>query len=341
MYLAQSPNHDLEELVIHTGQHFDPEMSGVFFEELGLPEPVISISAQPGSHGASTGHMLSHLDEALQALNPDAVLVYGDTNSTLAGALAAAKLQLGIVHVEAGLRSFNMAMPEEINRVVTDRIANLNLAPSPLAMKNLSREGLAATALNVGDIMFDAVREASSLATPPLSAREFIERNEKFALVTLHRQENTDNPVRMHSIISELEELSRHIRLVIAVHPRLKAALRETGLLERVSTFALMIPPLSFLESVAMQKLAEVVITDSGGIQKESFYLETPCITLRDETEWPETISLGWNRLAPPTQGALLGAFDAAANCIGEAGQPYGDSYASAKIVDAILERFN
>ena len=329
----------IQEKVVHTSQHYDENMSQVFFDELGIPEPVVTLPPKAGSHGVTTGHMLSNLDPIFEDLNPGAVLVYGDTNSTLAAALAASKRHIPIVHVEAGLRSFNMEMPEEVNRILTDRISSLNLAPSAVAMKNLKSDGLGSSSVQVGDIMFDAIREFLPFAKMPTWLEDMFDTGKPFALVTLHRQENTDVSLRLKSIMSSLQELSNEVSLLITVHPRLAKALQALNMLERAQSFAKLLRPLSFLESLSAQQHASVVITDSGGMQKESFYLGTPCITIRDETEWPETLALQSNRLCPPLSGNLAALYFEAIHATRLQGEPYGDSYAAAKITKAIASR--
>lgn len=308
----------VRELLVHTGQHFDDNMSAVFFTELDLPAPHRNLGISGGGHGAMTGRMLEALEAAMLADKPDAVLVYGDTNSTLAGAMAAAKLHLPLVHVEAGLRSFNRAMPEETNRVLTDHMAALLLAPTHAAVANLAREGITEGVLHVGDVMADAALHA---AASPHGADVLNDLRvaPPYALATVHRAENVDDAVRLTRILAFLEAQARERTVVLPAHPRLT---QRPGF--RAPPGVRVAPPQGYF---AMQRLiaaAEVVLTDSGGVQKEAYFHRTPCITLRDETEWVETIEAGWNRLwteadwrAPRCDIPEYGAGDAAERCAG------------------------
>jgi UDP-GlcNAc3NAcA epimerase len=331
---------EIEEKIVHTGQHFDANMSASFFDELGIPHPVHQLSGITGSHGATTGRIMSQLDPILDSENPDLVLVYGDTNSTVAAALGAVKQGIPVAHVEAGMRSGNLSMPEEVNRVVTDRISALNLAPSLLAMLSLEREGLKETSRLVGDIMFDAVKLFSSKAR--LSDRTlaglgaFTERSE-FVLATFHRQENTESTEKLREIIDGVLALAAEIPVILPMHPRLRKKVDELGLLSGKEPGLAVLPPVSYLEMLFFQKHAQVVLTDSGGIQKEAFYLESPCVTVRDETEWTETIDLGWNRLVSADSGSIVSASLAAINSRGLTGSPYGNGEAALRIVEELL----
>jgi len=307
----------VRELLVHTGQHFDDTMSAVFFAELELAAPHRNLGIAGGSHGAMTGRMLEALEAAMVEDEPDAVLVYGDTNSTLAGALVAAKLRLPLVHVEAGLRSFNRAMPEETNRVLTDHMAALLLAPTHAAVANLAREGIVEGVLHVGDVMADA---ASHAAASPHGASVLSDlglEGAPFVLATLHRAENVDDPARLARIFAYLEAEARVRTVALPAHPRLTQRLGG-----RAPAGVRIVPPQGYF---AMQRLiaaADVVLTDSGGVQKEAYFHRTPCITLRDETEWVETVEAGWNRLwteadwrAPRRDISEYGAGDAAERC--------------------------
>lgn len=331
---------EIEERIIHTGQHFDANMSRVFFDELGIPSPTHQLSGASGSHGVSTGRMLAQLDPIFEDERPDIVLVYGDTNSTVAAALSAVKLGIPVAHVEAGMRSGNMSMPEEINRIVTDRISALNLAPSELAMSNLDREGLGGTSHLVGDIMFDAVKLFASRSNLSDKTSELLgafSTDSKFVLATFHRQENTDSSENLREIISGIVNLASEIPVILPMHPRLRKTVSDLGLLNDALPNLIVLPPVSYLEMLYFQKRAQAVVTDSGGIQKEAFYLQTPCVTVRNETEWPETVQLGWNRLAPADSNKIVEFVLTAMQSSGMAGNPYGEGQTSSKILDVLL----
>lgn len=330
----------VQERLVHTGQHFDANMSAVFFEELGIPLPSHQLPGAKGSHGSSTGGMMAQLDSIFQEERPDLVLVYGDTNSTLAAALSAVKLRIPVAHVEAGMRSGNLSMPEEVNRVVTDRISALNLAPSQLAMVSLEREGLKETSRLVGDIMFDAVKLFASnarLSERTLADLGSFSEESKFVLATFHRQENTDSSEKLGEIIDGILTLAAEIPVILPMHPRLRKKVDELGLLKGKAPGLTVLPPVSYLEMLFLQKHAQVVVTDSGGIQKEAFYLESPCVTVRDETEWTETVDLGWNRLISADAESIVSASLAAIDSRGRTGSPYGNGDAASKIVEELL----
>jgi len=283
-----------EEILVHTGQHYDQEMSDVFFEELAVPLPDYHLGVGSGTHGAQTGAMLSAVETVLQKEAPDAVLVYGDTNSTLAGALAAAKLCLPIAHVEAGLRSFNRAMPEEINRIVADHLSRWLFAPSEVARRQLASEGIECGVHVVGDIMLDALRIHVPRARTRTEVLERLTvRPQEYYLATVHRAENTDDSARLAGIFKGLGALD--LPVVMPLHPRTRKRLAEFGIHPHGAVC--MIEPLGYLDMLALQSAAACVLTDSGGVQKEAYYLGVPCVTLRDETEWVETVETGWNAL--------------------------------------------
>jgi UDP-GlcNAc3NAcA epimerase len=293
----------MREVLVHTGQHYDRNMSQVFFRELGIPRPDRNLGIGSGGHGAQTGRMLEALERAMLQERPDWVLIYGDTNSTLAGALAAAKLHARVAHVEAGLRSWNRAMPEEINRVVADHVSDLLLAPTRTAVANLRREGVAANRIvRVGDVMYDAAlyygekaeRSSGILRRLGLDGADYI-------LATVHRAENTDSPRRLHAIVSALNRLARGIPVVVPVHPRTRQALGRRAW--RPAAGLRLIDPVGYLDMVMLEKRARLIATDSGGVQKEAYFYRVPCATLRTETEWTELVASGWNRLVPPFSG--------------------------------------
>jgi UDP-GlcNAc3NAcA epimerase len=329
------------ELLVHTGQHYDDNMSDVFFRELEIPAPDRHLGVGSLPHGAQTGAMLERIERVLQESRPDAVIVYGDTNSTLAGALAAAKLQLPVAHVEAGLRSFNRQMPEEINRILTDHLSRWLFAPSQTSVRQLAAEGIRAGVYDVGDIMADCVRQFAPLARQrsDILARLGLAPG-SYYVATVHRAENTDDPQRLAGILEGLRALDRPV--VLPLHPRSRAAVakhRLDHLLDHgpVGTNAggrvVAIEPLGYLDMLQLQQHAAVVLTDSGGMQKEAYYCAVPCVTLREETEWVETVAAGWNRLAGADPRRIAAAVaEAHAGSETPRAALYGDGHAAAQI---------
>lgn len=303
-----------QEILVHTGQHYDANMSGVFFEELGIPQPEVSLNVGSGSHGQQTGRMLAALEQTMLAARPDWVLVFGDTNSTLAGALAATKLHIPLAHVEAGLRSFNRRMPEEINRVLTDHAADLLFPPTAAAAANLRNEGIEANKLCVsGDVMCDATlyyRDSSASRSKLLSQLKLAPKS--YVLATIHRAENTDDPRRLAAIVSGIEQVAQSLPVVLPIHPRTDAALEKHGLQEKVRQATRVIPPVGYLDMVQLEANASRIVTDSGGVQKEAYFCQTPCVTLRDETEWTELVETGWNQLVSPVEADFASRLNAA-----------------------------
>ncbi|MFT5144296.1 MAG: UDP-GlcNAc3NAcA epimerase [Thalassolituus oleivorans] len=292
----------ITEVLVHTGQHYDAQMSDIFFEELGIPQPDANLAVGSGSHAAQTGAMMTALEDLLLAGDaPDWVLVYGDTNSTLAAALVAAKLHIPVAHVEAGLRSFNRRMPEEINRIVTDRLSDLLFCPTPTAVGHLQDEGIEAGVMLSGDVMLDATRHFSARAAERIPLKEVTELEPgSYHVSTVHRAENTDDPVRMAAILDGLGRLRKPV--IFPAHPRVR------GLLKTVPANVLVRPPASYLELLTLVRNADRVYTDSGGLQKEAVWLGRPCVTLRDETEWVETQQGGWNRVVGADPDAMAAA---------------------------------
>ncbi|WP_246160089.1 non-hydrolyzing UDP-N-acetylglucosamine 2-epimerase [Aureimonas fodinaquatilis] len=326
----------VEEILIHTGQHFDANMSDIFFQELGIRQPDIHLDVHGGNHGAMTGLMMQKLEPVLEFLRPDRVLVYGDTNSTLAGALVAAKLGIAVAHVEAGLRSFNRAMPEEINRVMTDHLSDLLFTPTRTATGNLQREGFAASRIfQVGDVMYDAGLLAVERTARSTVLQTTGVQSGNYILATLHRAENTANTTWLSAIVSALEEVADTMPVVLPLHPRTAACMRKTGLkFQRVMA----VEPLGYLDMAALVANAALIATDSGGVQKEAFFHRVPCVTYRTETEWVELVDLGWNRLAPPDQPGLCQAMLAAIGTRGVDAAPYGDGHAAREICRIICQ---
>lgn len=319
----------VKELLVHTGQHYDHNLSDVFFRELELPEPDYHLGVGSGPHGAQTGKMLAAVEEVLCRERPDRVIVYGDTNSTLAGALAAAKLGIPVAHVEAGLRAFNRRIPEEINRVVTDHLADLLFAPTQAAVENLRREGIAADRIHlVGDIMYDVALFYGAKAEGESRVLERLGLNPgDYVLATVHRAGNTDDAVRLRAIFEGLAEVARECRVILPLHPRTRAALEREGLRQRPAAGLELLEPVGYLDMVMLERHARLIVTDSGGVQKEAFFHGVPCVTLREETEWVELVELGWNRLVPPQSAlAVAEGIRAALNAPpGRPARPYGD----------------
>ena len=315
------------ERLVHTGQHYDANMSAVFFSELGLPAPAHHLGIGSGSHGAQTGAMLEAIERVLMSEQPDWVLVYGDTNSTLAGALAAAKLHVPVAHVEAGLRSFNRRMPEEINRVLVDHLSALLFAPSQVARDNLAAEGLHKGVEIVGDVMVGAVEMAAGISRP---RHDWLQRwgvdTGKYLLATIHRAENTDDVGRLRRIVDALEALDEPV--ILPLHPRTRKAL---GPIAGSSSKVRYIDHVGYLDMVCLASHARMILTDSGGVQKEAYWLGVPCLTLRDETEWVETVEAGWNRLVSADVDSITGAVR---SFVPPAARPalYGDRRAAERI---------
>lgn len=326
-----------EEKLIHTGQHYDENMSRVFFHEMGILKPTWQLHCGNHTHGAMTGQMLMDIEKILIDNQPDYVLVYGDTNSTLAGALAASKLHIPVVHVEAGLRSFNKAMPEEINRILTDHVSSILCCPTQTAVQNLHKENITKGVYHVGDIMYDAAllfgkeaeQRSTILQTLGLSPKEFL-------LCTVHRAENTDSQERLCQIAQAWTEIAASERIVIPLHPRTRIYLEKYNLLATLQQQSniLFTDPLGFLDMVMLERNARIILTDSGGIQKEAYFHKTPCITLREETEWTETIESGWNQLAGFHVKDII-------KCLSTSNdrkeiQEYGDGNTAQKILDLL-----
>lgn len=335
--IAQEPC--LQESLVHTGQHYDANMSEVFFEEMEIPKPAHHLGIAGGGHGDMTGRMLIALEELFLSERPDLVMIYGDTNSTLAGSLAAAKLNIPVAHVEAGLRSFNKRMPEEVNRILADQCSELLFTPTTVATDNLRREGIPSEKIvECGDVMFDASLHFSrkALEQGRGSARLGMEPG-AYVLATVHRQENTDGPARLKAIIEGLAQVATELPVVLPLHPRTRAYVEGAELGDKLRAINV-IEPVGYLEMIGLEKDAAVIATDSGGVQKEAFFHRVPCITLRDETEWVELVQAGWNRLVPPINAQTIR--DAILQARGTQGSdiaPYGNGDAAGIIVDHLL----
>lgn len=336
---AMAAEGTIHETLLHTGQHFDANMSDVFFEELGIPVPAFNLHIHQGRHGTMTGRMLEGIEEILLQRRPDLVLVYGDTNSTLAGALAAAKLHIPVAHVEAGLRSFNRHMPEEINRILTDHIATVLFSPTQTAVRNLENEGIAKEAVHlVGDVMYDAVLHFRELVRRRSGIMDRLGlKGRPYVLCTIHRAENTDDRSHLRNLFSALASVARTIPVVLPLHPRTLSVLSASDIDANPHPDLRVIEPLGYLDMMQLEAAAALIVTDSGGVQKEAFFHRVPCVTLRHETEWVELLEAGWNRLAPPddTESIVTAIRDA----IGSAGRSidlYGDGDAARRIVDVL-----
>ncbi|WP_031434436.1 non-hydrolyzing UDP-N-acetylglucosamine 2-epimerase [Methylomarinum vadi] len=329
----------VQEVIVHTGQHFDANMSQVFFEELGIPHPNYNLGIGGGTHGQNTGRMIEGIEQVLLQEKPDWLLVYGDTDSTLAGALAAVKLHISVAHVEAGLRSFNRKMPEEINRILTDHAADRLFTPTKTAVNNLSNEGISVSKVqNIGDVMYDAALYYGRMAEQCSQILAMLDlTKKKYVLATLHRQENVDDPERLDNIMQGLA--ASHLPIVMPLHPRTRNRLQEFAI--TVPASVKILDPVGYLDMVMLEKNAVLIATDSGGVQKEAYFHKTPCITLRDETEWLELVEIGWNTLVGADVQRIQKAinFD---NAIGN--QPdwvenvYGDGKAGEKITSSLIE---
>jgi len=336
----------IEDIIVHTGQHYDAGMSDVFFEELEIPKPGVHLGVGSGSHGAQTAAMLEGIEATLLEHRPDMVVIYGDTNSTLAGAVAAAKLEIPIAHIEAGLRSFVRTMPEEINRVISDHTSDLLFAPTETAMRNLDAENLKDRAIKSGDVMLDAVEFNLGLAEQRSGVLEELDLSgAEYAVATLHRPVNTDGE-NLKKLLDTLNKIASDIMpVVFPVHPRTVARLEADGDWQADPGLR-MIEPLGYLDMLKLLKNARLLLTDSGGMQKEALFVETPCITLRDETEWPETVDAGGNVLTGADPVRVLEAVDrwlgAGTTRLGSkdsaSANPFGDGRAAAAIVRSILD---
>ena len=330
-------NHqNIEEVILHTGQHFDPNMSEVFFEEMEIPKPAYNLDVHSLGHGAMTGRMLEGIEKVILKENPDVLLVYGDTNSTIAGALAARKLHVPVCHVEAGLRSFDMDMPEEINRILTDRISDVLYCPTDVAIENLIGEGFDhfdCEVVKVGDVMQDAALYYAEKS----SDRSNIQLEGDFVLCTLHRAENTDNVERLSSIVKALEEIHSRSRLILPLHPRTKKKLEEYGIQPKLE----LIDPLGYFDMIELLKRCSMVMTDSGGLQKEAYFFSKHCITLREQTEWLELVKNGFNEVVGADYDKIIRAYESLGHRESDFSlELYGGGNASKNIANHLSDKF-
>lgn len=331
----------LQEVIVHTGQHYDANMSDIFFDQLAIPRPHYQLDIHGGSHGDMTGRMLIEIEKALLQERPDCVLVYGDTNSTLAGALAAAKLHIPVAHVEAGLRSFNMQMPEEVNRILTDRVSNLLLCPTDAAVANLAKEGFPYTMANglpqhvaqVGDVMQDSAQLFATRASAPVG----LALRDGFVLATIHQAENTDHPLRLAAIVAALDVVAQSTPVVLPVHPRTRHILAQQQITPRHIT---LIEPVGYLQMLWLLQRCGLVVTDSGGVQKEAFFMGKACVTLRDQTEWVELLEVGANELVGAEQDKIIAAvLRNLGRVVRDEGRLYGGGQAAVRVV-ACVQKF-
>ena len=333
-----------DEVLVHTGQHYDRELSAIFFEELGLPPPDHQLGVGSGSHAEQTGAIIVGLEPLVSKVDPDAMLVYGDTNSTLGAALVAAKERVPLAHVEAGMRSFNRSMPEEINRVVTDSVSELLLCSTEVAVSNLEDEGLGNGAILVGDVMADVALTFGPIADRRSDALERLglERG-GFCVATAHRAGNVDDPARLLQLLEVLARAAQVAPVIFPVHPRTRARLEATAALGDLEMSGIKaIEPLGYLDMTLMVRAARAVITDSGGLQKEAFLASVPCVTMRDETEWVETVEAGWNRLVgldPDAAAAALEKLPHPGDRVSPAAKMYGGGKAGERVAAAISSR--
>lgn len=337
--VAAAQEDGVEEVLLHTGQHYDDNMSEVFFRDLGLPRPKYRFNIGGGSHGEMTGKQLIAIEQALVGEKPDILLVYGDTNSTLAGALAAAKMHIPVAHVEAGLRSFNKRMPEELNRILTDHVSKWLFAPTQIAVDNLARENVGGAEVHmVGDVMYDVARLFidNPRHRTDIAERLGLERG-NYAVATIHRQENTDVPERLLAILGALAEHSAKQPVVLPIHPRTAKMVRQNAQADALLSKIKTIEPVGFFDMATLLSGAALAVTDSGGLQKEAYFHRVPCVTVRDETEWVELIDMGWNRLPEKLEkGAILDAIAAAKAPSGPDPAPYGKGDAAKRILDVL-----
>lgn len=322
---------NIKEVIVHTGQHYDENMSSIFFKQLKLPKPDYFLGIGSDIHGKQTAKMLIEIENVMISEKPDIVLVYGDTNSTLAGSLAASKLHIPIAHVEAGLRSYNKKMPEEINRILTDHLSTWLFCPSETAVKNLESEGIKKGVYNTGDIMYDAVLYYKNIALQQSGILSNLKLPPKtYSLVTIHRAENTDDPQRLRSLLEALRQINGIV--LFPIHPRTKNKIKQWNLDNlSLSSNIKMIDPLDYFDMLAVESQAKVILTDSGGVQKEAYMLGVPCITLRDETEWVETVLGGWNRITGANTQRILKAVETT-QIPKEKTPIFGDGHTSEKI---------
>lgn len=348
-------SHDFVEIIVHTGQHYDENMSKIFFEELQIPKPNYNLNVGSGKHGEQTAKMITGIEKIIEYENPDYVILYGDTNSTLAGAIAASKIHIPIVHIEAGLRSYNKSMPEEINRILTDHVSTFLFSPTELGLSNLNKEGFSISntppysfdnpkIMNVGDVMYDNSMFFKSLANDDILIEHGLKKM-NYVLMTLHRNNNTDDPRRLNTILETIIEVAQkyQIDLILPIHPRTMSKISEVSHEKSSSVFQSnrfikIVPPVSYLEMISLEANSRFVITDSGGVQKEAYFFNKPCIILRSETEWVEIVENEMAFLADDNKDKIISYSDRimTSNIIEKKGSLYGDGNAAEKILDCL-----
>ena len=330
----------INEVIVHTGQHYDDNMSTLFFNDLDIPIPKYNLGISGGNHGFMTGNMIIEIEKVLLSEKPNLVLLYGDTNSTLAGAISASKLNIKIAHVEAGLRSFNMEMPEELNRILTDRVSSFLFCPTKSSVLNLKNEGIEKGVFNVGDVMLDVATHVKNLSRNQSNFKNNIGLlNSNYILVTCHRAENTNNTEKLIQILKSLDQLSKDFKIVFPIHPRTSKIIDNKNLNHLLKNL-IIIEPLSYTEMIDFLSNAILIITDSGGLQKEAFFCETPCLTIREETEWTETVEIGANVLVKAESKHILNGVNKVLktkNNIVFKHNPYGDGSSASLILEKIL----
>lgn len=329
----------VEEVLVHTGQHFDKDMSDVFFKEMEIPSPKYNLEIHSLSHGAMTGRMLEEIERVIKIEKPDFVLVYGDTNSTLAGALAAKKIDVKVAHIEAGLRSFNMQMPEEINRILTDRISDYLFCPTDIAIENLKAEGFEkfnTKIIRTGDVMYDSAlfyREKAEQTSIILSSLGLSPNN--YILATIHRQENTDNTNNLQNIVHALNEINKEIKIVVPLHPRTRSIIKQSD----IAIDFVVTNPVGYIDMVQLTANAKLIMTDSGGLQKEAFFFKKNCVTMREQTEWVETVSYGFNITVGAKKECIISGFNQMINKQNNFSiNLYGDGNAAEEIIQHLLK---
>ena len=336
-------NNEIIEIIVHTGQHYDANMSDIFFEEMQIPKPDYFLGIGGKSHGAMTGQMIEKIEDVALKEKPDWIMVYGDTNSTLAGAIVASKLHIKLAHVEAGLRSFNMKMPEEVNRILTDRVSDILFCPTQTAVENLKKEGFPFNTangkqkiVNVGDVMQDGALFYKNFSKEPSNLQL---KTSNYILCTIHRAENTDNPQRLKAIFDALNEIAKEKQIILPLHPRTRKIIQTSNLQLETSNLKI-IDPVGYLEMVWLIDNCSMVMTDSGGLQKEAYFFNKPCITLRDETEWVELVEIGVNTIVGADKEKILKAYKATSNLKLETSNLnlYGGGRASERIVKELVK---
>jgi UDP-GlcNAc3NAcA epimerase len=333
-----SRHKDVTEVIVHTGQHFDPNMSAIFFEEMEIPQPKYNLEIHSVGHGAMTGRMLEGIEKIIQDEKPDYVLVYGDTNSTLAGALAAKKLHVKVAHIEAGLRSYDMQMPEEVNRILTDRISDFLFCPTDAAIENLKKEGFGhfdTTVIKTGDVMYDSAFYYAALAKRKSTILEDLKLTPgKYVLATIHRQENTDNLNNLKHIIAALNEINETQRVVVPLHPRSKNILQKNDLAPAFT----IIDPVGYLDMVQLISSSSLIITDSGGLQKEAFFFHKNCVTMREQTEWVELVDNGFNMIAGTDTEKIVSCYKTMITKLNDFSiNLYGTGKSAEEIIDTLI----